>query len=212
LELKVLKKIVSISSIFLLLSCTCGVPLRVTSIQRSDKKLTCKDIILEINESEQYRQEAGNAKGISIGEALAPVCWINGYIDGTQAVKAANARIDYLGHIYDLMDCGGNGEGKGKGKGDGDDDDDGKGKHANSTPLPATPPPPVVVPVKPAPPPSAPIPVETSTDDSSAWAKGGTAPYFKELGGDLHAHIDAHGKIYVHSHQHSGPHRHLEDQ
>jgi hypothetical protein len=211
--LSAFKKIISLSSISLLLSCTCGVPLRVTSIQRSDKKLTCKDIILEINESEQYRQEAANAKGIGLGEALAPICWVSGYVDGTQAIKAANARIDYLGHIYDLMDCGGNGSGGGKNKGgSGDDEDDDGTGHAHSTPLPSPPPPPVVIPVKPAPAPSEPIAVESTTEDSSAWAKGGDAKYYKELGGDLHSHIDSHGKIYVHSHPHAGPHRHLEDQ
>jgi hypothetical protein len=202
-----LKKITKIlllgTAVTIVASCTCGVPLKVTPIQRSDKKLTCKDVILEINESEQYRQEAANAKGISAGEILAPICWINGAIDGADAIKAANARIDYLGHIYDLMDCGGDGTGTSDAY-----------KKESAKPLPP-PPPPLA---KPAPEPKKPAmtnmtPAEKDmVDVDEANKRGKFHDYYKELGGDLHAHMDARGKIYIHSHRHKGPHRHLEDQ
>jgi hypothetical protein len=178
--------------------------MKVTSIQRSDKKLTCKDIILEINESEQYRQEAANAKAIGVGEALAPACWVTGYLDGEAAIKSANARIDYLGRIYELLDCSGDGTSA---------SDYGSAPAKPSNPPQATPippaPPPVVVPQKPT---AAKTPAEADmVDIETANKKGKFHDYFKELGGGLHAHKDAKGKVYFHSHNHSGPHRHLED-
>lgn len=88
-------------------SCNCDEPLKVSSIQKTDKKLACKDIVLEINEAEHYREEAKLSKGVSLSNIFAPTCWVTGYIDSAQAVDSANARIDYLGHIYDLLDCGG---------------------------------------------------------------------------------------------------------
>gem|GEM_PF-4793112 len=88
-------------------SCDCSVPLEVTSIQKGDKKLACKDIILEINEAEHYRERAIEDQRISAGEILMPTCWLSGYVDGGKAIKSADARIEYLGHIYDLLDCGG---------------------------------------------------------------------------------------------------------
>jgi hypothetical protein len=174
---------------FLLSSCTCGVPLRVTSIQRSDKKLACKDIILEINEAEHYRDAAAQEQAIGMGEALMPICWVSGFVDGEQAIKKANARIEYLGHIYDLMDCGGKGKRK---------------------PLPKTPAPQrIIVPQKapPPPPPKVPEPIKIPDPKPSHYR------LMKNLGpNEMHEHMDKDGKLYIHSHKHSGPHRHLEDQ
>jgi len=95
-----------IACMTVLVSCNCSPPLRVTSIQKGDKRLTCKDIILEINEAEHYRTQAIDERGIGISEALLPACWASGFVNGAQAKKAADARIEYLGNIYDLLDCG----------------------------------------------------------------------------------------------------------
>lgn len=195
---------------FLLASCTCGVPLKVTAIQRSDKKLACKDIILEINEAEHYREAGGKAKGIGMGEALMPICWVTGFIDGTEATQSANERIEYLGHIYDLLDCGGKGS-----------------SQSNQTP-----PPPIVVPVAPQsnaapapiivppiPQPQAEVPqyiVPNSSMEPDYSTDNGKPGYYRLLNDprdpNLHEHRDSRGKLYIHSHSHKGPHRHLEDE
>ncbi len=183
------KKIFVITATLLLfVSCTCGVPLKVTSIQRSDKKLACKDIILEINESEHYREEAAKEQGIGAGEALMPICWISGYVDGNQAVKSANARINYLGHIYDLLDCGG----------------------IDNSKMRQPPPAAVAIPVAPAPPPRIISAKPLIKPDYSG--KGSYKPMNDGGKIKLHQHKDAYKKIYVHSHPHTGPHRHLEDE
>lgn len=91
----------------ILASCNCGVPMKVKTIQTGDKTLNCKDIILEINEAEFYRKEAYTTQSISYDEALMPSCWVSGYFDSKSAIKAADARINYLSNIYDLLECGG---------------------------------------------------------------------------------------------------------
>ncbi len=188
------------AGVSLLLSCTCGVPLRVTSVQRSDKKLTCKDVILEINESEEYRKQGAIEKGIGFGEILAPLCWVNGYLDGRSAVGSANARIEYLGHIYDLLDCGGKG----------------KDKDQQQPPamLPPPPPPPAPV-VVPAPKPARVYQPVPNTNLHFFPMEEATNKYYrlidKKTG--LHEHKDKNGKIYIHNHAGGlEPHVHLEDQ
>jgi hypothetical protein len=92
----------------LLTGCGCGsLPLRVTPIQRGDKKLDCKQVLLEINESEHYRKQAYAAVKKAPTKIWAPSCMIFGVSDGLAAASAADARIEYLGNIYDLLECGG---------------------------------------------------------------------------------------------------------
>jgi len=194
------KKVIYLGFFAALTSCTCGTPLKVTSIQGDDKNLACKDVILEINEAEHYRDQAAGAEGINLGNALAPVCWVSSYVDANEAIKAANARIDYLGRIYELMDCGGNEMGGGQ---------------SSSAP----PPPPVAIPMSPSgggafPPPSSSGSSMQSPMPATKSVLSQTGGYFKkrpDLGPNMHEHRDSRDKIYIHSHPHSGAHRHLED-
>ncbi len=98
-----------------LASCNCNTPVAIAPIQKSDKKLTCKDVILEINEAEHYRSLGQQGKRITLGEAFMPTCWFAGYMDGSTAVKNATQRINYLKNIYDLLDCDGKPIQKGSG-------------------------------------------------------------------------------------------------
>lgn len=104
----ILVRLVALASLVgLLVSCSCKMPWNVAPIQKADKKLSCRDIILEINEAEHYRSQASESRKISMSEMMMPTCWAAGYVDGEEAIQAADARIQYLGHIYDLLDCGG---------------------------------------------------------------------------------------------------------
>ena len=91
---------------FILSACNCGTPLKIKSIQNTDKDLTCQDVILEINEAEFFRREAALSQRISVEEILTPTCWVSGYLKGSEAARSANGRIEYLSQIYDLMQCG----------------------------------------------------------------------------------------------------------
>jgi len=102
-----LRKLAAILLCLSVTSCNCGAPLKVTPIQRGDKRLNCKEIILEINEVEHHRDRAYRARNVSAGEALMPVCWVTDYMDADEAVSNAEDRIEYLSNIYNLLNCGG---------------------------------------------------------------------------------------------------------
>lgn len=87
-------------------ACNCGTPIKIKSIQQDDKKLTCKDVILEINEAEFFRKEAAISQRITLEEAFTPTCWLSTYLSGSEAARAANERIQYLSQLYDILDCG----------------------------------------------------------------------------------------------------------
>lgn len=75
-------------------------------IQDSDKQLSCKEVVLSINEAEQYRKKAMETRGITADQALLPLCWAPTYLSAQDAVAAADERLEYLGNIYDLLNCG----------------------------------------------------------------------------------------------------------
>lgn len=197
MNLNIYLKILVLSAVPLaLFSCTCATPLRVTEIQKTDKKLSCKEVILEINESEHYRDMAKKESGIGFGNALMPVCWVSSYVDTSKAVKAANARIEYLGGIYDVLDCGGK-----------SDVSENSGDIVappviRVQPLPAAAP-------APAPKPAASKAVEK--DDDDVVVKGESDVDEKIAKKNMHQHVDKFGKVYTHSHFYSGPHKHLDD-
>ena len=106
-----MKKPISFISLFVLVlvtaACNCGTPIKIKSIQQDDKNLTCKDVILEINEAEFFRKEAAISQRITLEEAFTPTCWLSTYMSGSEAARAANERIQYLSQLYDILDCGG---------------------------------------------------------------------------------------------------------
>jgi hypothetical protein len=177
----VIKKIFTIVVLALMaVSCNCSSPLRIKSIQKSDKKLACKDLILEINETEHYRNEAIKGRGINLTNMLAPTCWVTGYLDSEQGLKAANARIDYLGHIYDLLDCGGSGK-----------------RDGGMVAIPVAP---RKVPAK-----TRPVPIPQG---QTGYRQVKPMPGAKVVDPWLHEHVTKARKVYQHSHPHSGSHIH----
>ncbi len=170
-----------------LLSCTCATPIKVTEIQKTDKKLACKDIILEINEAEHYKDLAKKERGIGFGNMLMPVCWVSSYVDAGGAVKAADERISYLGNIYEVLDCGG------------------KSDMSDKTPS-AGPTPPAVIQVQPAQ-----LPPSSPPQNIDQNVKGEVDIDDKMVRNNMHQHVDKYGKVYTHSHPYAGPHKHLDD-
>lgn len=180
-----LKKMLFISTLTVLSACTCATPVVVTEIQKSDKKLTCKDIILEINEAEHFKEMAKKEEGIGFGNALMPVCWISSFVDASKAVNSANARIAYLGNIYDVLDCGGR------------SDEPAVGPQTMA---------PVRIPAQQYPSLQSQQPVALN----EPMEKGEVDD--EMVRNNMHSHVDKHGKSYTHSHYHAGPHRHGDDQ
>lgn len=77
----------------------------VSSLQKRDKNLSCKEIMLEQNEAAFYRKTAENNKGPSVKNVMMPLGYISTFVSAENAIEAANSRIDYLNRIYDILDC-----------------------------------------------------------------------------------------------------------
>lgn len=91
-----------------LASCNCGnsyYSADVKPIQKSDKQLTCKDVVLEINEAEFYKKSAIDRKHGRIEDLIFPYCYPTGYLNANSTEKASESRLEYLNQIYDLLDC-----------------------------------------------------------------------------------------------------------
>ncbi len=104
-----LKRYISIIIVGLMLSACAGEEsVKVTSLQKKDKNLSCREIRLEINEAEHYRKTAERNKNPKVKSLLMPLGYISTYVNAEEASGAANARIDYLNRIYDILDCDNN--------------------------------------------------------------------------------------------------------
>jgi hypothetical protein len=98
--------IVICSAVFLLAACTPAEPTKkVRAMQRKDKRLSCKEILLEMNEAEFYKRVAYRNKGPKLKNVLMPLGYISTYMDSNEAIEAADARISYLDQIYGIMKC-----------------------------------------------------------------------------------------------------------
>lgn len=78
---------------------------KIAAMQKKDKNLTCREIMLEQNEAEFYRSTAEKNKEPGVGSLLMPLGYISTYMSAEDAVGAAAARVDYLSRVYDIMDC-----------------------------------------------------------------------------------------------------------
>lgn len=91
--------------LLLLTACACPSSYVVKPIQKSDKQLSCKEVVLEINEVEHQRRQAESDKTFEMRDAFQPVCYPSTIISAKEAMRAAQERLDYLNEIYALSDC-----------------------------------------------------------------------------------------------------------
>ncbi|PIR39495.1 MAG: hypothetical protein COV35_02990 [Alphaproteobacteria bacterium CG11_big_fil_rev_8_21_14_0_20_39_49] len=88
-----------------LLSCSGKESKKIASLQKKDKKLSCQEILLEMNEAEFYRNVAYKNRGPKLKNVLMPLGYISTYMDAGEAIDAAEARVDYLDRIYQILRC-----------------------------------------------------------------------------------------------------------
>lgn len=89
----------------LLASCAGKESKKIASLQKKDKKLSCQEILLEMNEAEFYRDVAYKNRGPKLKNVLMPLGYISTYMDAGEAIDAAEARVDYLDRIYQILRC-----------------------------------------------------------------------------------------------------------
>ena len=78
---------------------------KVKSLQKKDKRLSCEEILLEMNEADFYRKMANKNRGPKLKSILMPLGYISTYMDAEEAIGAAEARVSYLDKIYEIMRC-----------------------------------------------------------------------------------------------------------
>ena len=102
------KRIVIVSVLSMMVA-ACGSAeekaVRVKALQRKDKRLSCQEILLEMNEAQFYNRMAHKKRGVKLKNVLMPLGYISTYMDSEEAIGAAQARIEYLDRIYEIMRC-----------------------------------------------------------------------------------------------------------
>lgn len=102
---------------------------KIKALQKKDKNLSCKEILLEMNEAEFYRDTAYKNRGPRLKNILMPLGYVTTYMDAEEAIEAADARVSYLDRIYEILRC--------DDKIDKEESEDGqKGKSNHYAPLP----------------------------------------------------------------------------
>ena len=89
----------------MLASCSGKESTKIKSLQKKDKKLSCQEILLEMNEAEFYRDVAYKNRGPKLKNILMPLGYISTYMDAGEAIDAADARVTYLDRIYQILRC-----------------------------------------------------------------------------------------------------------
>lgn len=97
--------IVIIGTAFLVTACAGEKSTIVQSMKKTDKELSCTDVLLEMNEAEFYKNQATNNRKPSIKSVVMPLGYVSTYMDSGKALDAANSRIGYLNRVYEIMRC-----------------------------------------------------------------------------------------------------------
>lgn len=95
-----------VGSALLLSACGSTQSKIVTPVQKQDKQMACMDILLEINESEFWKERADKNRGLNARNILRPLGYGSTYLSSAEAMNAAETRIGYLQRIYDIRHCG----------------------------------------------------------------------------------------------------------
>ena len=78
---------------------------RAAGVTTVDKKMSCQDLQLEINDAEYIRQTAMQNKGLSARNILWPFGYPSTYMSAEEALESAERRLNYLQRVYVIKDC-----------------------------------------------------------------------------------------------------------
>jgi len=91
----------------LIASCSGVRSTAVVPVQSKDKQLSCREIMLEINEAEEYKKTAENNKNPDLRSFIAPLGYAYTVSSADDAIDASNKRITYLQDVYRISGCSG---------------------------------------------------------------------------------------------------------
>ena len=89
----------------LLVSCSGVRSSAVVPVQSKDKQLSCKEMMLEMNEAEEYKKAAENNKNPDVRSFIAPLGYMYTITSANEAIDASEKRITYLKDIYRISGC-----------------------------------------------------------------------------------------------------------
>lgn len=99
-------KTIAIISIVLATAACSGVRSNaVVPVQSKDKQLTCREMLLEMNEAEQYKAAAEKNKNPGVRSFLAPLGYVYTLTSADEAIEASEKRIAYLRDVYQISGC-----------------------------------------------------------------------------------------------------------
>ncbi len=100
-----MQRLLPLVLLVLLASCSGIRSAAVVPIQSKDKQLTCRDILLEVSEAEQYKVAAEKNKDPGLRSFIAPLGYMYTLTSADEAIDASNQRIKYLQEVYQLSGC-----------------------------------------------------------------------------------------------------------
>ena len=101
------KALASLGIICLLGACSSGsFTKQVKSMQSKDKHLSCRQILLEINEAEFVKKMEINKRSPNLKHVIMPLGYISNYMSTENTIHSADARVAYLERIYEISGCG----------------------------------------------------------------------------------------------------------
>ena len=106
-----IRQLLLMSSVLVISSCSGVRSTSVVPVQSKDKQLTCREIMLEINEAEQYKKAAEGNKDPGLRSFIAPLGYAYTLSSANDAMEASDKRITYLQDIYRISGCGGGAQG-----------------------------------------------------------------------------------------------------
>lgn len=102
-----LKGYSALSLVIILAACSGVRSTAVIPVQSKDKQLTCREIMLEINEAEEYKKTAEANKDPGVRSFLAPLGYAYTMSSANEAIAASDKRIAYLQDVYRISGCSG---------------------------------------------------------------------------------------------------------
>lgn len=100
-----LRTIIATAALLTIVGCSGIRSNAVVPVQSKDKQLTCREMLLEMNEAEQYKAAAEKNKNPGVRSFLAPLGYVYTLTSADEAIEASEKRISYLRDVYQISGC-----------------------------------------------------------------------------------------------------------
>lgn len=99
------KIIISLMALVALAACGTRSETGKPAMTRNDKRLSCEDLLLEINDAKFLHDQAEKNKGLNFKNVIWPVGYPETYSSAEEAISNTTARVQYLQNIFNIKKC-----------------------------------------------------------------------------------------------------------